>query len=72
MTPRDPNRSTSTPHPRRLERGQTTQLDREAGGAKTIYTTERSDGLLIAHDSRPVGFGPQVEAWDLELPGGTA
>ena len=35
---------------------------------KKIYTTERPDGLLVAHGSRPVGFGVDVEAWTLELP----
>ncbi len=70
MRPHDPNRSTRTPHPRRLERGQTAQLDQAPAGSKTIYTTERPDGLLVAHKSRPVGFGPVIEAWDLDLPKG--
>jgi len=67
VRPRDPIRRSSTPHPARLERGQTAQLDQAPAESKTVYTTERSDGLLVAHESRPVGFGPQVEAWDLEL-----
>jgi len=68
MRPRDPIRRSSTPHPGRLERGQIAQLDQApADKPTTVYTTERPDGLLVAHESRPVGFGPQVEAWDLEL-----
>ena len=56
-----------------LARGQTTKHDETpASKPKTIYTTERADGLLVAHESRPVGFGPVVEAWDLELPKGEA
>jgi hypothetical protein len=67
MRPHDKPRRSATPHPRRLERGQTAQLDQAPAESKTVYTTERPDGLLVAHESRPVGFGPQVEAWDLEL-----
>jgi hypothetical protein len=59
--------------PVKIGNGQTTKLNEvPAEKPKTIYTTERPDGLLIAHESRPVGFGPVVEAWDLELPKGNA
>ena len=48
--------------------GQTQELDGvPAEKSKTVYTTERPDGLLVAHEARPVGFGPDVEAWSLDL-----
>jgi hypothetical protein len=53
---------------RDLSRGQTTKNDdAPADKPKTLYTTERPDGLLVAHESRPVGFGPQIEEWTLDF-----
>jgi hypothetical protein len=49
-----------------LRVGQTQKHD-ETPAAKKVYTTERLDGLLVATESRPVGFGPRVEEWDLQI-----
>jgi hypothetical protein len=69
MRPTDPKRKRSYGIPN-LSRGQTTKIDEEsAERPTTIYTTSRADGLLVAHESRPVGFGPQIEEWSLDLQG---
>jgi hypothetical protein len=49
-----------------LHRGQTQKHD-DTPVAKKVYTTARPDGILVAHDSRPVGFGPTAEEWDLNI-----
>lgn len=49
-----------------LQRGQTQKHD-NTPAAKKVYTTTRQDGILIAHESRPVGFGSSSEEWDLNI-----
>jgi len=50
-----------------LYRGQTQKNDdTPAPAAKKVYTTEHN-GILIARESRPVGFGPSAEEWDLNI-----
>ena len=51
----------------KLGSGQTQALDDKPPDQNKVYTTERPDGLLVATKSRPVGFGPSVESWDLQL-----
>ena len=54
--------------PVNLGKGQTQELDRgPADKPRKVYTTERPDGLLVAHESRPVGFGVAVEEWTLDV-----
>jgi hypothetical protein len=67
VRPTDPRRKRSYNIPN-LARGQTTKNDDvPPKESKTVYTTEREDGILVAHESRPVGFGPQIEEWSLDL-----
>jgi hypothetical protein len=49
-----------------LHKGETQKHDNTPTKTKKVYTTEREDGLLVAHESHPVGFGPEVEVWSLD------
>jgi len=48
-----------------LQRGQTQKHD-DTPAPKKVYTTEHN-GILVARELRPVGFGPSAEEWDLSL-----
>jgi hypothetical protein len=52
---------------RNLSRGQSQKLDERKPEHRKVYTTERPDGLLVARESRPVGFNQEAEEWDLNL-----
>jgi hypothetical protein len=52
---------------RNLGRGQTQKISNTPTDYKVFFTTERDDGLLVAQESRPVGFGQSAEEWNLEM-----